>query len=122
MTAEAIGTAFYNVYQPITAHQNPYTGTISYCAHAYVRRQAPHFSQARSSAKMAVGRGMLDDFFLHREVNKAVDCHSVQPVESQLSFPCHNNHWCSNEADGSYMVIVPKQGANVQLGLGQDEC
>lgn len=61
---------------------------------------------------MAVGCGLLDEPFLHTEVNKAVVWHSVQSVESQLSFLCHNNHWGRHEAAGNYMVIVPGQGGS----------
>lgn len=34
---------------------------------------------------MAVGSGQLDENLSHTEVNKAVVCHSVKPLESQVS-------------------------------------
>lgn len=34
---------------------------------------------------MAVGSGLLDANLSHTEVNKAVVCHCVKPVESQVS-------------------------------------
>lgn len=61
---------------------------------------------------MAVGPGPLDEPFLHTEVNKAVVCHTVQSVESQLSLLCHNNHRGGHEAAGNYMAIVPGQGGS----------
>lgn len=61
---------------------------------------------------MAVGSGPLDEPYLHTEVNKAVVCHPVKPVESQLSFLCHNNHWGRHEAAGYYIAIVPGQGGS----------
>lgn len=61
---------------------------------------------------MAVGSGPLDEPFLHTEANKAVVCHLVQSVESQLSFLCHNNHCGRHETDGNYMAIVPGQGGS----------
>lgn len=60
---------------------------------------------------MAVGPGPLW-CFLYREVNKAVVCHPVQSLESQLSFLCHNCHWGRHEAAGNYMAIVPGQGGS----------
>ena len=61
---------------------------------------------------MAVDSGLLDDPILHSEVNKAIVCHYVQSVESQLSFPCHNNHWGRHEAACNYLAIVPGQGGS----------
>uniref|UniRef100_A0A3B4XFB9 TATA-box binding protein associated factor 4 n=1 Tax=Seriola lalandi dorsalis TaxID=1841481 RepID=A0A3B4XFB9_SERLL len=61
---------------------------------------------------MAVRPGPLDELFLHTEVNKAVVCHPVRSVESQLSVFCHNNHWGRHEAAGNYMAIVPGQGGS----------
>lgn len=61
---------------------------------------------------MAVCSVLLDESFLHTEVNKAVVFHCVQSVESQLSFLCHDNHWCRREAAGNYMAIVPGQGGS----------
>ncbi len=60
---------------------------------------------------MAVGFGPLRSF-LYREVNKAVVCHPVLSVESQLPFLCHNNHWGRHEAAVNYMAIVPGQGGS----------
>lgn len=61
---------------------------------------------------MAVVPGPLDEPFLHTGVNKAVVCHPVQFVESQLLFLCHNNHWGRHEADDNYTAIVPGQGGS----------
>lgn len=63
---------------------------------------------ARRRVKMAIDSDPLDEPFLHTEVNKAVVCRPVQSVESQLSFLCHNNHWCRHEAAGNYMNVVPR--------------
>lgn len=61
---------------------------------------------------MAVGPGSLDELFLHTGLNKAVVCHPVRSVESQLSVLCHNNHWARREAVGNYIAIVPGQGGS----------
>lgn len=74
---------------------------------------------------MAVGFWLLDEYFLNSEVTKTIVYYSVQPVESQLSFPCHNSRRGRRGEAGNYMVIVPRQEvarANVQLGLGQHDC
>lgn len=38
MTAEAIGTAFYNEFQPITARRDPFAEVLGRSAHAHVSR------------------------------------------------------------------------------------
>lgn len=74
---------------------------------------------------MAVGIWLLDEYFSNSEVTKTTVYDFVQPVESQLSFLCHNNRRGRRGGAGNYMVIVPRQAvvrANVQLGLGQHDC
>lgn len=61
---------------------------------------------------MAVGSGPLNDPLMQTEVNKAVVYHFVQPVESQLSVLCQNNHLSRQETVGNYMAIVPGQGGS----------
>lgn len=74
---------------------------------------------------MAVGLWLLDEYFSNSEVTKTIVYYLVQPVDSQLSLPCHNNRWSRHGRAGNYMVIVPREEiarANVQLGLGQHDC
>lgn len=59
---------------------------------------------------MAVGSGLLDELFLNTEVNKAVVCHSVRSLESQLSFPSHNYPWVRHEVAGNYMASSGTRG------------
>lgn len=61
---------------------------------------------------MAVGSGPLDEPLVQTEVNKAVICHPLQLVESQLSSLCQKNHLSRYEAAGNYMAIVPGQGGS----------
>lgn len=61
---------------------------------------------------MAVGPGPLDELFSHTGLNKAVVCHPLRSVDSQLSFLCHNNHWGRHQAAANYMAIVPGQGGS----------
>lgn len=68
-----------------------------------------YFSQAGSTVKMAVGFGLLDKYVLNSEVTNTIVYYFVQPVESQLSFQCHNNRCGRHGGAGNYMVIVPRQ-------------